>query len=211
MSEFVHVPTSLWGIRDDIADTVLEMLAEQGKLPYDFEFRALAIDDSEARQQIALQDIRAALGIGEPSGHCYMTQELPDCVSVPVGGTKSRTAILREISTDYHQLRTLLHIADDQQVGSYHGYQAWAGYIRFLDPEKYARLQQIKAPGSQRGSFSKLYNFRSNLGNVVIRDSGLMPIYNNPRLIPGHGPIKQDLLRILLQDNHPEIEIPPED
>lgn len=211
MSELVHVPVSLWGIRDDIAEAALAMLVKQGKLPADFEFRSLAIEDSKERQRIALQDIHAAFGTGEPSGHPYITQELPDCVSVPVGQTKSRTAILREIDTDYHQLGTLFTIADDQRIKDYHCYQAWAAYVKFLDPEKYAKLQKIKEPGPQRGSFSKMYNFTSNLGEIVIRDSGLIPIYENPKLIPGHGPIKQGLLRILLQDNHPEIEIPPED
>jgi hypothetical protein len=211
MSEYVHVPTSLWGLQGDIASVALEVLAAQGKLPNDFEFRALTIQDVKERHEIALQDVRAALGIGEPSGHPYMTQELPDCITVPIGGTKSRTEILREVSCDYHQLGTLLGIAEDSAVRRYHGYQSWAGYLKFLDPQKYAALQRIKEPGPRQGSFSKGYNYKNSLLDVVIKDSALVPIYENPDLIPGHGPIKQGILRILLQDNHPEIEILPED
>jgi hypothetical protein len=210
MSEFVSVPASLWGIKQDVADMAMQALVRQGKLPADFEFRVLAIQDSDERRQIALQDIGAALGNGEPSGHPYMTQELPDCMSVPTGGTKSLFAILKEIDVDYHQLDTLLDIADDLEVKTYHGYQAWAGYVKFLDPARYARLQEIREPGPQRGSFSKLYNYQSGLLNIIIRDSALMPIYEDPALIPGHGPIKQGLLHALLQDNHPEIGLTPD-
>lgn len=211
MSEYVHVPISLWGIRDGIAEATMTVLVDQGKLPADFEFRALTIDDSNERQQIALQDVRAALKLGKPTEHPYLTQALPNCVVVPVAQSKTRTAILREISTDYHQLGTLLHIADDQQVERSHGYQAWAAYVKFLNPEKYVALQQIRELGPQRGTFSRLHNYRSYLGDIVIRDSGLMPIYENPKLITKHGPVKQGLLRLLLQDNHPEIEVLFED
>ena len=207
MSEYVHVPTSLWGIHHDIAIAALAMLAQQGNLPADFEFIALAIEGQEDRQQIALQDVCAALGVKNPSGHPYLTQELPDCVTVSVGGTKSRTDILREVSVDYHQLGTLLGIADEQEIALYHGYQAWAGYVKFLDPRKYASLQKTREPGLQRSSFSKVNNFKSGLLDIVIRDSALIPIYENPKLVPGHGSIKQKLLSLLIQDNHPWIEI----
>ncbi len=210
MSEFVSVPMSLWGIRSEIADASLSTLVDQGKLPADFEFRALAIEDDKERQRIALQDIKAALGAGEPSEHPYLTQELPDCVTVYAGGTKTRTEILRDIDVDYHQLGTLLHIAEEEGVQRYHGYQAWAGYIKHLDPAKYTKLEGIMEPGPQRGSFSKRHNFQHRLASTVIRDSALMPIYENPTVIPGHGPVKRGLLRLLLQDNHLDLQMPPE-
>ena len=213
MSEYVNVPTSLWGIQGDIADATMQLLVKQGKLPGDFEFRALAIEDDEAdtRGSVALQDILAAMGRGEPTHHPYLTQELPDCVQIYAGGTKSVRKILSEIDTEYHQLGTLLNIASDSEIQRHHAYQAWFQYIKFLDPKRYDRYKAILEPGPMRGSLSKQWNLRHALGTTIIRDSALMPIYENPKLVPGHGPIKQGLLRILLQDNHPEIEQPPED
>lgn len=209
--EYVDVPVSLWGIGGDIAEASLTALVRGGLLPPDFAFRALVIENSRERQRIALQDIRAVLGLGdEPSGHPYLTQELPDCIAVPVGPTKSRKAILRGIETDYHILGTLLDLAEEQCDPISEGYNAWAGYIKYLDPERYERIAHFKAPGSQRHSFNKEYCFRRALHEVVIRDSALMPIFENPGLIPNHGPktIKYKLLRTLLADNHGEIFTP---
>lgn len=210
MSEYIHVPRSLWGISGDISRTALKHLISIDRLPADFEFRALAIEDQQQRYEIALQDIRHAFGMGEPSGHPYLTQQLPDCMVVPTASTKSLKEILTEVNEDYHRLGTLLRIADYLNTDKYHAYQAWAGYIKYLAPTMYSGIEAIKQPGPQRGSFSKDYNFKSRLLDVVIKDSALMPIYDDANLINGHGPIKHEMLRLLLADNHPEIEAAPE-
>lgn len=210
MAEFVNLPASLFYIDGDIAELTLKHLVKQGKLPADFLFRALDID-SEQRAEVTLQDVGAAMGLNEPSGLPYLTQDLPACVFVPVGGTKSLQEILTEIETDYHCLGTLLDIADDEGVQDHIAYQAWASYIKFLAPNKYEILKGIREPGPQRGSFSKMFNFVNYMGHIVIRDSALLPIYEEPKLVPGHGPVKQGLLRILLQDNHPELAQEPKE
>lgn len=210
MAEFVDLPASMFYVSNDIAELTLKHLVQQGKLPADFLFRALDID-SEQREAITVQDVGAAMGLNEPSGHPYLTQELPACVHVPIGGTKSLRQILSEVETDYHRLGTLVGIAEDEGVEDHIAYQAWLSYIKYLDPRKYKILKGIREPGQERGSFSKMYNFINYMGHIVIRDSALLPIYEEPKLIPGHGPVKQGLLRILLQDNHPELAQEPKD
>ena len=189
MTEYVHVPTSLTGITDEIARFTIEMLVEQGKLPPDFEFRALAID-SQDRGKIALQDIMAGLGRGEPTGNPYLTEELLDCVQIFAGGTKSVHEILTEVAVDYHELSTLCDIAYYNNIPETQARQAWLQYIKCFDPNR-------------RGSFS--------LQSIIIRDSALMQVYENPQLIKGHGPLRLRLLGALLRDNHPDIGLAWED
>ena len=75
------------------AELTLKHLVQQGKLPADFLFRALDID-SEQREAITVQDVGAAMGLNEPSGHPVLnaTQELPACVHVPTLEVQKSTA-----------------------------------------------------------------------------------------------------------------------
>jgi hypothetical protein len=202
MAELVSVPAYLYGRSGDILDDVMRVLAEQGALPADIQFRALVIDEKH-RVDIVKQDVLAAIGHGEPSGHPYLTDPLPDCVFVP--GVKPVADVIGELDFNYHRLGTLQLLAKKIGLHASIPRSAWHMYITHVDPARGQELASIRAPGQERRAFNKNYVYAMALGRIIIRDSALFEIYQTPSAIGGHGPQRQELLRHLFVDDHPEL------
>lgn len=190
------------GVDADIADHLLRQLVEQGKLPADFQFRLLGVADWKERNALILQDIKALMGEGEPSGHPYLTGPLPDVVSIP--NTDPKRPVLAALDEDYHMLYDFLGIAENFQVAPHYASSAWADYINILNPSLASRLLEIRDPEAPRSTFlSKERQYWGAVGRVVIKDVALMGIYHSR--LRGHGPLRHEMLKELLLDNHPEL------
>jgi hypothetical protein len=202
MTEFVSVPASLSAASGDILDGVLRTLVEQDALPADIQFRALAIPEQQ-RGSVVAQDILAAMGRGEPSGHPYLNNPLPDCVFIP--GVKPVANIIRELDVDYHQLGTLQYLAGRLGLHASIPRSAWLMYVTHIDAVRGQELANILEPGQEPRVFGKKNILATALGRTIIRDSALYEIYQTPSAIRGHGPERQELLRHLLVDDHLEL------
>lgn len=202
MSEFLSVPASLSASSDDILDSVMRKLVEQDALPTDIQFRALAIPEQQ-RGSVVAQDILAVVGLGEPSGHAYLSDPLPGCVFIP--GSKPVAEVVRELDVNYHQLGTLQNLAE--KLGHHISIprSSWLMYITHIDPAHGQELTGILAPGQEPRVFNKKYVLATILSRTILRDSALFEIYQTPSAIRGHGVERQELLRHLLVDDHPEL------
>lgn len=201
MSERVKI-TGLFGSGEHaVGDVVIDELVQAGKLPRDFEFRLFAILDKETRIKVGTQDVLAALGYGEPSGNSYITDELPNCMYLDTFA--ELRPILQAVDEDYHRLYDLECVAHDNGKPDFHAVHAWEIYVDHLDADLSERIHGLSRDVSTHKQRGKLMY---RLGQVVIKDSALLEIYNDPQQLPGHGKVKQRLLYDLLLDNHPQLE-----
>jgi|GEM_PF-4978533 len=199
-NEIVRVEglAALWP--EEPITSVMEALAAEHKLPADFQFRLFMLDEEE-RATVATQDILAAMGHGEGSGHSYLTDELPDCMWMGYY-TRNINHILGTLSVDYYKRSDLAHVGSE--ITPRHvARSAWDIYVKQLDPELHQRLT---APDVHDDSKARYVNrCIANLGKVIIRDEALLDLYHSEESLEGHGNVKRELLHYLLLDNHPEL------
>lgn len=192
--------SALWP--DEPLTSIMEALSADGKLPADFQFRLLMVDDKE-RASVATQDILAAMGYGEPSGNSYLTDELSDCVWMGYY-TRNVPATLRTLPVDYYKRSDLIRVTGGL-TKPHVAHAAWDIYVRQLDPELYRHATKPDVDDGSKARY--MQRCRANLGKVVIRDSALLDLYHRDQPLEGHGGVKRGLLRYLLLDNHPELGV----
>lgn len=195
-AEYATIPGALYS-SIDLSNTIAKHLAAEGILPADFEFRLLGLEP-EVRQQIANQDILAALNMGPPSNAPYLTGPLPVAIIKPPSDP-SWQSILTPIDEEYHTLYSLRAIARKAGRGEALARSMWAQYTRHIAPKLYQRRLDV----CNRDSVSNGPTFYQ-LGRIALQDTALLELYNRKKL-PGHGSARQSLLRILLLENHPEL------
>jgi hypothetical protein len=203
MPEMIEIRGALGGgVDGDIAGVLLQRLVEEGKLPADFQFRLLGISDWRERNALILQDIKALMGEGEPTNHPYLTGPLPDAVIV--NSNNPKRPILAALSEDYHMYADFGRIAEGMKIAPHYATSTWADYVGIINPELAAQLLEVRDPRGPRAQLmSKEAQYWNAVRQVVIKDVALMGIYHSrPR---GHGPMRQEMLKELLLDNHPEL------
>lgn len=199
MTERLKVTGSLGFGTMEISDKLIDRLIEDGELPYDFEFRSLAIE-YDSRSEVVAADVLSKIGYSEPSGKTYLTGPLPDCVLIPSGD--EQVQILENLSEDYYRF------ADLQRVGAKLGaakrttYNVWASYIKELNPALYGKLQ-LTEPQETKGDPVKKFIY--GIGRVVLRDEPLHERYESNERLLGATVIERRLLHYMLLDNHLEL------
>lgn len=204
-TELINIPGSV--LLFNLGDVVMDNLVADGKLPHDFQFRLLGVNQEE-RPGVATADIMQALGYGEGSGHSYLTDPLPDCAVIPgFHDTSPLRPLLSSLDEDYHSLGSLYRVAENMNVMSYIATQSWALYFRLLSPQLYHTVI-TKPYEDQRGGIKVSKMTKGSqwvLSRTIIKDAALLQIYNEEIDFPHRTLQRQRLLHYLLADNHPEL------
>jgi len=199
MSEKISVKGAIGFDAISIGSTLVDELIDEGKLPHDFEFRALGLDQAE-RSAIVRKDIFAALGRGKLSGDQYLDGPLPDCVFIPYD--EERTSILKRVDDVYYQASDLRRAGKHEGAALSRTYRVWAGFVERLNPclYDYFELADVK---DSTGKISR--DAARNLNGIVIRDEPLLEHYRTFTHSLGTAAIEYRLLHFMLLENHMEL------
>lgn len=179
-----------------VGSDLVDILIEQKTLPYDFEFRALGIDE-DLRTKVIAKDVLAAVGIGEPSGDKYLLDPLPDCVAVPLISERER--IMENVDDTYYSF------SDFRKVGSEDGAlpkiinSTWVSYVEEFNHSLYEYFKLADR-------LAKTKDLTAKLNRVIIRDEPLYRRYQSREQYLGSSVIQRRLLHGLLVTNHPDLE-----
>lgn len=184
----VHVPGT-----HDLGDMVLDKLIGQGALPADIRFRVLGQADPAASLRRA---VLAAMDGADPPE--FVSDQLPDCVGLPVAVPGDIDTILSELDDDYYRL------AHFEQIGKPMGVKTWSTWSSLASVLGPGRADFIDMMRVSRGESSYHYLLR----RTVLRDEPLLDFYNRCRARQTSITLgARALLAVgyLLSDNHPEL------
>jgi len=199
MTERISVHGSIGYGTMAAGDALVDKLIKDEKLPYDFEFRALGIDEDH-RTEVLKLDILAAAGHGEPSGEPYLSGPLPNCVVIP--SDEQQVQVMRSVGEDYHRLADLRRVARHEGARQSVTYNIWASYIQEFNPVLFDRFRLVDLAG-KKGDPGK--GFVYGLSRAIIRDEPLFQRYQTKERLLGTSAIERRLLHLLLLENHPEL------
>jgi len=204
MSEARAIDAVYWE-SSQLEESIVSDLIGRGDLPEDFYFRLAIIEDVNTRSRVALTNIRSSLGL-EPQDEgakAYLHGDLPNCVFI--NGRFNPVKLLGQLNEDFHCRRELYPNDDESFTGTTLEFMAmiqdarklWSVLVRNIDPQLDERIKKRLE--------SKTRYYHQELGRVIIKDAILMDVYNGDVEAKGLGPVRRNMLRDLLLDNHFEL------